>query len=90
MPLKKRLGRRVRKLVLRDQDMVFVQNIVETLRLEGLDWVNRSYVMRAGTVCLYDLFRGKSSPEVARFFLDLVRRKPSPALPPEAVGGAKA
>ena len=73
MPVKPRHGYRVRKTVLREQDEAVAERIAQTLKSEGWMHVNRSYVMRAAMVILSDATRGKSTQEIARFFVERIR-----------------
>jgi len=86
MPVTARHGYRVRRTVLRDQDVAEAERITQMLKSEGWTHANHSYVMRSAMVCLRDSLRGKSAEETVRFFIFLERMQRREQLRPKEGG----
>jgi len=73
-------------ITLRDQDLAETERIAGALRDEGWEYSNRSFVIRAATVCLCDYLRGKQPGEILQFFADRRARRPQRIVPGAGIG----
>ena len=84
-------GYRIIAANLREQDVAEAERIAEALRSGGWRRSNRSFVIRAALVCLSDALRGKSAPEMLRYFSERrARHTPRIVGPPGARVGPSA